>query len=128
MVCLYVEVTGFIVNVVCRLLFIGLGRMANKEYREFLICLINAQHTKGSFKHHDVCTVRMCGSNAYSTFTVCRLYSQVLTSMTLRCLIILSPSVTLMPQSSNPYIHRVMLFLYSLYMHIQIPREYSNIQ
>ena len=40
--------------------------MANKEYRDFLICLINAQHTKGSFKHHDVCT--MCASNCYSTF------------------------------------------------------------
>lgn len=31
--------------------------MANKEYREFLMCLINAQHTKGSFNHHDVRTV-----------------------------------------------------------------------
>ena len=31
--------------------------MANKEYREFLMCLINAQHTKGSFNHHDVCTI-----------------------------------------------------------------------
>ena len=40
-------------------LLVGLGRMANKEYREFLICLINAQHTKGSFKHHDVCTVHV---------------------------------------------------------------------
>ena len=31
--------------------------MANKEYRQFLKCLINAQQTKGSFKRHNVCSI-----------------------------------------------------------------------
>ena len=35
--------------------------MANKEYRQFLTCLINAQCTKGSFTHHNVCA--MCSIN-----------------------------------------------------------------
>lgn len=40
--------------------------MANKEYRQFLTCLINAQHTKGSFTHHNVCT--MCSISGYGEF------------------------------------------------------------
>ncbi|XP_065916887.1 phosphatidylserine lipase ABHD16A-like isoform X2 [Dysidea avara] len=31
----------------------GLGRMANKDYRQFLICLIKSRSIRGAFKHQD---------------------------------------------------------------------------
>ena len=68
---------------VCNSLFIalGLGRMANKEYRQFLTCLINAQQTKGSFKRLNVCTIY---SINISLITLCRLNNQALINTILR--------------------------------------------
>ena len=71
--CLYLEVCkNIVLTYVCiHCIVVGLGRMANKEYRRFLMCLINAQCRKGSFTHHNV---RMCNDyvyaciNAYSKF------------------------------------------------------------